>query len=200
MSYLASSPITLNAVPLQVNEGGFSVSGISQVDEGESWLSREKLASLRDANDALGFDMVTLTGARVRVDYVGTGHTVPANNEAALDTLYKKVLRRSISISGSTMNATDFAAFYNLYIAAQQYWIKRTQLIAQLGDSDITYDKVLALATSYGALVKPVIPLVSPLISDNVSFAEGASCSFTSYIDNIVTDFNFELVLDIALA
>lgn len=200
MSYLASSPVTLNAIPLQLKDGGFSLSGISVVDEAESWLSRDKLSALRDANDALGFDMTTITGARVRVDYVGTGHAVPVNNEVALDSLYKKVLRRSISISGTTMNAADYTAFYASYVAAQQYWAKRNQYLAQLADSDITYDKVVALAAAYTALVKPVISLASPLVTDSVSFSEGGSCSFTSYIDDIVTDFGFDLVYDIALA
>ena len=199
MSYLASSPITLNGTPLQVKEGGFNVSGISTIDEAEAWLGRDRLAALRDDNDALGFDMVTLTGARVRVDYVGTGHTVPANNEASLDSLYKKVLRRSINISGTTMNAADYATIYNLYIASQQYWAKRAQYLAQIADSDITYTKVVALAALYGALARPVIALVSPLITGDISFADGGGCTFTSYIDDIVTDFSFDFIFDIAL-
>lgn len=200
MSYLASSPITLNAIPLQVNNDGFSVGNVSLIDEAEAWLSRERLSSLRDANDALGFDMVTVTGARVRVDFVGTGHAVPVNNEAALDSLYKKILRRRIDISGSTMNAADYASFLASYDAAQQYWAKRAQLLAQVADSDITYTKVQEIAAAYAALVKPTVTLVSPFVNSAVSFAEGDSCSFTSYIDNIVTDFKFSVVYDIALA
>lgn len=200
MSYLTSSPVTLDAVPLQIKDGGFSISGISVVDEAETWLSRDRLASLRDANDALGFDMVTVTGARVRVDYVGTGHAVPVNNEASLDAIYKKVLRRSIGMSGTTMNAADATAFYAAYTAAQQYWAKQAQILAQLADSDITYTKAVTLAAAYAALVRPTINLVSPLVSGAVTFQDGGSCSFSSYVDNIVTDFTFDVFYDIALA
>jgi hypothetical protein len=201
MSYLASSPITLNSIPLQVSDGGFSIGSLTTIDEVEPWLSRSVLAGLRDADDALGFDMVTLTGKRIRVDYVGTGHAVPVNNELALEGLHRKVLRRRISISGSTMDASDYASFLASNDAAQQYWAKRAKLLSQLGDADITYDKVQALATDYLAAntSRPVLAFASPFFTNDVIFAEGDSCSFTSYIENIVTDFKLELIFDVEL-
>jgi len=200
MSYLASSPITLDSKPLQVADKGFSIGALSIVDEAESWKSRSVISALRDEGDALGFDMVTITGARVRVDYVGTGHAVPVNNEAELDRLYRKVLRRNVQISGSSMDAADFAALLASNDTAQQYWSKRARIMAQLGEADLTYTTATALATAYATLTKPTVPLVSPFLTSAVTFAEGDSCSFSSYIDNIVTDFNFDLTLDIEIA
>jgi hypothetical protein len=199
MSYLVSSPVTLNSIPLQVTEGGFSIGALSTVDKTEDWLSRSKLAALRDENDALGFDMVNISGTRMRIDYIGTGHAVPMNNELVLNSLYKKVLRRKIGISGSTMNGADYASFLTANDLAQQYWAKRAQLLAQIADADTPFIKVQALVVEYAALVAPVISLSSPFVTSDVTFDEGDSCSFTSYIDNIVTDFKFNLLYDVAL-
>ena len=199
MSYLASSPITLSGIPLQIKDGGFSVGAITQVDEARPWVSRSKLAAARDDNDTLGFDMVSIIGARTRISYVETDHTVPPNNVVAINDLYKKVMRRNISLSGSTMDAADYSSFYASYVLAQDYWAQRTQLLAQIGDEDIPFSTLTALVVSLDALVKPVLAFVSPLVSGDVTFSEGDGCSFSAYIENIVTDFSFELVFDAAL-
>ena len=204
MSYLASSPVTLDGVPLQVKEGGFSVGALQTIDDSQPWLSRSKQAALRGDGDALGFDMATVTGARIRIDYTGESPPpVPANNVLNLDALYAKTLRRTINISGTTMDLADFGAFLGLYDTAQQYWAKRLQFLARIADPDIPYSLVDTEVQAYSDHLTTKtdnnINLVSPLFNGPVMFAEGDSCSFSSYIDSLITDFSFSLAYDTAV-
>jgi len=202
MSYLTASPITLDGVPLQIKDGGFSVGAISAVDdEAQPWQARASQGALRDDSDKLSFDMVSVTGARTRVSYSTDSPApgVPANNTAALADIYKKTMRRSISISGTTMDAANYATFYGHYVDAQDYWALRAVALAKINDGDIPWSVREAEIVALGNITKPTLAFVSPFLSGPVTFANGGSCSFSAYIENIVSDFSFELIYDTQL-
>ena len=196
MSLLSSSPFSLMAVLLQINDDGFTVNGMASIDEGENWIARSRLLALRDSGDTTLFETATLSGARILYSYNVDAHVVPVNNDLILDSIYKRVLRKTITLSGSTMDSTDFNSLYTAYITAQNYWARRNQLIAQLADGEITYLKAVDFIADLVALTKPTIALVSPLLTENVTFDEGGSCSFNSYTADIVTGFSFTLSSD----
>lgn len=203
MSFLDSSPVTLDGIPLQISEDAFKISAITPVEDKAPWLARERVSTIRGDDDSLGFEMVNLIGQRIRVSYAGSAAiTVPANNDALLDSLYKKVLRTSISVSGSVMNATDFASFRAKYLEAQKYWAKRSQLMEKLAEPDITHTTYQGLITALAALTTTAadMTLTAPLHTGTVLFAEGSSCSFSSFTSDVVSDFAFELVYDTPLA
>ncbi len=197
---ISNSPVKLDGVGLQINDSGFSVSGVEVVDWSRPWLTREFIMKLRESDDSLSFEMTNIYGQRIVINYLHMP-TVPMNNDAGLDQVYSKMLRRTVSISGSVLDEGQAARFYAKYIAAQTYWAKRTLLLQRLSDSDITKTKVAALISSLTALDSGAagskLTLVAPLFSGDVLFAEGNSCQLSSFIAGIVTSFSFSFVNDI---
>ncbi len=197
MAYLSSSPFSLAGVLLQIDPSGVDIGGLQQVDVSEQWLSRSKILAARDADDAKPAEMVSITGARTIISFAPT-HAVPDNDEAALDNLYKKILYRNISLKGLSMDNSDYATMLSVYDAAQLYWLNRQKILDKLSAQDIPYAKQQSLANEYTALVKPSIALVTPLLSCNVIFSQGASCSFSQALENHVTSFSFSVIQEVA--
>lgn len=197
MSFLSSSPFSLDGVKLQITPSGVSISDLRVVDLGESWYSRAAIIAARDADDAKISEVVSITGARSPVSFAAATHTVPINDEAALDTLYKKILYRNITLRGTTMDNTDYALLLSSYDTAQRYWLARQLILDKLSAQDIPYTKKVTLAGEYNALVKPTMALVTPLLSGTVTFSQGASCSFTQSFEMHVNDFTLSVIQEV---
>jgi len=197
MAYLSSSPFSLAGVLLQIDPSGVNIGGLQQVDVSEQWLSRATILAARDADDAKPFEIVSITGARSVGSFAPT-HDVPVNDEAAIDDLYKKILYRNITLKGSTMDNSDYASILTAYDAAQIYWLSRQKILDKLSAQDIPYSKIQSLASEYSALTKPLISLVTPLLSCNVTFAQGDSCSFAQAFENHVNSFSFSVIQEVA--
>lgn len=197
---ISNSPVKLDGVGLQINDSGFSVSGVEIVDWSRPWLTREFVMKLRESDDSLSFEMSNIYGQRVVINYLHTP-TVPMNNDAVLDQIYSKMLRRTVSISGSVLDESQAGNFYQKYIAAQVYWAKRALILQKLSDSDITKDKVAGLiqnlTTLDSSIVNDRLSLSAPLFSGSVLFAEGNSCQLSSFIEGVITSFSFSLVHDV---
>ena len=187
--------VRLDGRDLQVDTNGVQPHRITVVDYYQPWLSREQLASERAADDSVGFDVTMLSGKRVRVRYGPSAPTaIPVNNDAAIDSLYRKLKKYGYDVTGTGMSQTDALHFYGLYNAAQTVWLQRAKLLAQLADPDISIDKRTALATQLNAAVVPTVQLAMNGATYNVSFDEGQSCQFTSWVITEHVDFKFSLV------
>ncbi len=199
--YTSASNVSLDSIPLQVNPGGLVISGIAIIDENQEWLARERIAALRDEADELGFDMINIYGARIHVTFSNTGHAVTMNNDIAAGLMYRKILRKTIAISGSVMSIADFSSLYTTYDLAQQYWAKREILKAQISDNDVSYTQVSALIAALAELEteRETVhekQLVSPFITGPVLFDQGSSLSFNSYVDGVISDYSMTLISD----
>ena len=196
MPFLTASPFNLGSVPLQISPSGMTIGDLRVVDISENWNDRARLLAIRDAEDAKSTEVISITGARTTVSFA-PAHDIPMNNVAALANLHKKILYRNISFKGSTMDSSDYGSLLALYTTAQIYWMNRQILIDKINNADIPFDTFTALITEYVNLTKPLMAMTTPLISGNVTFAQGASCSFTQAFEDHVNDFTLSVIQEV---
>jgi hypothetical protein len=188
--------VFLNGISLQVNTCGLKPYQTTVVDDGQPWLSRDKLAALRLSDDALGFDIVTLSGKRHRMTYVAADIAIPTSNVAALNGIYRKAIQTAYTLTGEGLSSSSAHSLYNTYKDTQGQWAQRAKYAAQLNDPDITSVKRDALVSAYNAIdfFSVSMSLNAPGIGVHVFFAEGNSCTFTNWVIAAYTDFEFQLI------
>lgn len=194
---IRNAKVKLNGIDIQVNTMGVKPLNVTVVDELRPWLSREKIAATRNDDDSLGFDVVTLSGKRIRVKY-GTAEQlpVPINNADALDSLYSKYIHTVYELSGEGMPKSDAFTFYNLYRSTQERWAQLASIRTKLAEPDIPATSRSVLIAQYNALNFTDLTMALWLYGNSytVMFAEGQSCNFIDWVIGNYTDFNFTLL------
>lgn len=196
---IRNAKVSLDGIDIQVDTNGVTPYSITTIDDGQSWLSRERISGVRSDDGSIGFDVQTLSGKRVRVSYsTAAAPALPENNLENKDLIYRRFLEYSYQLRGSGMPRYDMQHYYSKYYQAQQFWAKRQLLLAQLNDPDIPKSGrvtlIASLDTVYAGLAALSMPLVMFGNTFQVVFPEGNSCQFSDWVIGDYTDFTFNLI------
>lgn len=194
---IRNAKVSLNGIDIQVSTNGIKPRNIVMVDESRPWLSRERIATQRNDDDSLGFDVQMMSGKRVRVKY-GTIEQipVPANNSSSLNDIYSKFMHVTYDLNGEGMEYIDALNFYDAYRRTQLLWAQLALIKTKLADPDIIATMRNSLVEQYNNFDFSSVTMELVLYGTiyNVMFAEGQSCMFTDWVISEHSDFQFTLL------
>lgn len=191
---ILNAKVVIDTHDFQVSFMGVKTGQVTTRDISKPWLSRGFLAGLRADDDSIGFDMTTISGKRVRINYDGTvAVDMPVNNNAAIADLHKTTTYNVYSLSGMAPTAA-IDAMIAKNEAHQVIWRNIADIKAKLANGDISSTQVTTLAGELASAEEGLFDVNLSLSTGLVAFSEGNGCSVTRWVSGEYADFKFEFI------